>query len=180
MSNRNFARGVSATALLLALSSLPVGAQEALPAIDIGTNAAPPGNVAAPPPPSLQPSAAVLAAPPGFSPERQKQPVYRDPPGQTVTTVDTKMFENESITSIGDLLQYSPGVTVAQGNSPGDQVISIRGSNRSGSTGFSNILVLQDGFSMILDAGPNGGYSFAFDPHAYGAVDVYRGGSSAM
>jgi len=173
MINKIFARGAAATAFTLALAFVPAAAQEALPAIDIGAGLAQPGDAPGP-------SAPAPVTAPGFSPERMALPVYRDPPGQTVTSIDTKMFENESIRTLGDILDYSPGVTIATGNSPGDQVISIRGSGRTGSTGLSNILLLQDGFSMQLDAGPNGGYTFAYDPHAYGAVDVYRGGSSAL
>jgi len=171
MINKHFSRGVSATALMLALASMPASAQEALPAIDVG---------AAQPQPATAAPAPVAA--PGFSPERQKLPIYRDPPGQTVTTVDTKMFENESVTTVGDLLDYSPGVTLYQGNSVRDMVISIRGAGARSSTGLANIVVLEDGFSLTPANG--GGTSVAttnsMDPHSYGAVDVYRGGSSAL
>jgi hypothetical protein len=36
MINNYFARGASATALMLALATMPANAQEALPAIDVG------------------------------------------------------------------------------------------------------------------------------------------------
>ena len=108
-----------------------------------------------------------------------KLPVYRDPPGQTMTTVDTKIFQNESILTVGDLLDYSPGVTIAQGNSARDVVISIRGSGARTSTGLANIVVLEDGFSLTTANGGVGS-TLNMDPHAYGAVDVYRGGSSAL
>ncbi len=168
MINKHLSRGVSATALMLALASMPAGAQEALPAIDVG--------VAQPQPAAAAPAPDVA---PGFSPERLKLPVYRDPPGQTTTTIDTKIFENESLLTIGDLLDYSPGVTVAQGNSARDMVIMIRGSGARTSTGLSNVVVMEDGFNLTLANG-GGGYTLAMDPHAYGAVDVYRGGSSAL
>ena len=38
---------------------------------------------------------------------------------------------------------------------------------------------MEDGFNMTLANG-GGGYTLNMDPHAYGAVDVYRGGSSAL
>ena len=171
MINNYFARGVSATALMLALATMPANAQEALPAIDVGT--AQPGDAPADPPP---PAADVA---PGFTPERMKLPVYRDPPGQTMTTVDTKIFQNELILNVGDLLDYSPGVTIAQGNSARDVVISIRGSGARTSTGLANIVVLEDGFSLTTANGGVGN-TLNMDPHAYGAVDVYRGGSSAL
>ena len=171
MINNYFARGVSATALMLALATMPANAQEALPAIEVGT-AQPADAPADPPPPAVDVA-------PGFTPERMKLPVYRDPPGQTMTTVDTKIFQNESILNVGDLLDYSPGVTIAQGNSARDVVISIRGSGARTSTGLANIVVLEDGFSLTTANGGVGN-TLNMDPHAYGAVDVYRGGSSAL
>lgn len=96
-----------------------------------------------------------------------------------MTTVDTKIFQNESILTVGDLLDYSPGVTIAQGNSARDVVISIRGSGARTSTGLANIVVLEDGFSLTTANGGVGS-TLNMDPRAYGAVDVYRGGSSAL
>ncbi len=182
MTKKHLAYGVSAAALLLALAAVPAHAQEALPAIDIGAAQrapAPEPGPAAEPAPVVAPPASVMNTPPGFSPERLKQPVYRDPPGQTITTVDTKHFENESVFTVGDLLDYSPGVTIAQGNSARDVVISIRGSGARTSTGLSNIVVLEDGFSETTANG-GAGLTLNLDPHAFGAVDVYRGGSSAL
>ncbi len=75
MINNYFARGVSPTALMLALATMPANAQEALPAIEVGT-AQPADAPADPPPPAVDVA-------PGFTPERMKLPVYRDPPGQT-------------------------------------------------------------------------------------------------
>jgi iron complex outermembrane receptor protein len=174
MINKHFSRGVSATALLLALASMPASAQEALPAIDVGAAQPQPAAAAAAPP------ATDFA--PGFTPERQKLPIYRDPPGQTMTTVDTKHFENESISTIADIIDYSPGVTAYQGNNFRDVIISIRGSGARSSTGLANILVLEDGFSITPTNG--GGTSInstkSLDPHEFGAIDVYRGGSSAL
>ena len=45
MTNNYFARGASATALMLALATVPANAQEALPAIDVGV--AQPGDAPA-------------------------------------------------------------------------------------------------------------------------------------
>ena len=49
MINNYFARGASATALMLALATMPANAQEALPAIDVGV--AQPGDAPADAPP---------------------------------------------------------------------------------------------------------------------------------
>ena len=55
-------------------------------------------------------------------------PLY-NPVGQTVTSIDTKAFETSPQFTVSDLISYSPGVTVTQGNGPRDMGISIRGSN---------------------------------------------------
>jgi iron complex outermembrane recepter protein len=178
MSRYILARGASAAALTLALFQGSALAQESLPTIDIG--AAPASAPSAPT--SAAPAAEeadALAHPPGFTPERMKLPVYRDPPGQTETTIQTRHFQNESLQTVGDLLEYSPGVTINQGNSARDIVIQIRGSGARTTTGLSNIVVQEDGFNLTLPNG-GGGYTLALDPHAYGAVDVYRGASSAL
>jgi len=59
-------------------------------------------------------------------------------------------------------------------------VVSIRGSGARSSTGLSNIVVLEDGFSETIVNGGGYGTALNLDPHAFGAVDVYRGGSSAL
>ena len=97
--------------------------------------------------------------------------------GQTVTTVDDDAFRNTPATTIADIVKLSPGVVVIQGNGPRDVGVSIRGSNARQSFGARNIQVFEDDFPVTQ---PDGLARFDLtDPHAYGAVDVVRGPSSA-
>jgi iron complex outermembrane receptor protein len=100
------------------------------------------------------------------------------PSGQTITTVSGENIKNEPAFTIQDLLQESPGVSFKQGNGPRDLGISVRGSNARNGFGIRNIVVLEDGFSVTQPDGLS--RTDLIDPHAYGAVDVYRGPSSAM
>ena len=100
------------------------------------------------------------------------------PPGQTITTVSGEQIKDSPAFSVEDLLQESPGVSFKQGNGPRDIGISIRGSNARNGFGVRNIVVLEDGFSVTQPDGLS--RTDLIDPHAYGAVDVYRGPSSAM
>lgn len=97
--------------------------------------------------------------------------------GQTVTTVDDGAFRNTPATTIADIVKLSPGVAVIQGNGPRDVGVSVRGSNARNSFGARNIQVFEDDFPVTQ---PDGLARFDLtDPHAYGAVDVVRGPSSA-
>ena len=97
--------------------------------------------------------------------------------GQTVTTVDDSAFRNTPATTIADIVKLSPGVAVIQGNGPRDVGVSVRGSNARNSFGARNIQVFEDDFPVTQ---PDGLARFDLtDPHAYGAVDVVRGPSSA-
>ena len=97
--------------------------------------------------------------------------------GQTVTTIDETAFRNTPATTIADIVRLSPGVAVIQGNGPRDVGVSIRGSNARQSFGARNIQVFEDDFPVTQ---PDGLARFDLtDPHAYGAVDVVRGPSSA-
>ena len=97
--------------------------------------------------------------------------------GQTVTTIDDSVFRNTPATTIADIVKLSPGVVVLQGNGPRDVGVSIRGSNARNSFGARNIQVFEDDFPVTQ---PDGLARFDLtDPHAYGAVDVVRGPSSA-
>jgi iron complex outermembrane receptor protein len=159
-------RGVSASAVVLVLSSFSLRAQEALPAIEIGADQSGPANE-------------VSLGPPGFSPERAKLPIYRDPPGQTVTTVNHKFLETTPMLTVQEMLRYSPGVTFIQGITPRDLVISIRGSgSRVLAPGVRNIMMFEDGFPIVTADG--NGRTDILDPHSYSAIDVYRGPSSAL
>jgi iron complex outermembrane receptor protein len=97
--------------------------------------------------------------------------------GQTVTTIDDSVFRNTPATTIADIVKLSPGVTVTQGNGPRDVSVSVRGSNARNGFGARNIQVFEDDFPVTQ---PDGLARFDLtDPHAYGAVDVVRGPSSA-
>ena len=97
--------------------------------------------------------------------------------GQTVTTIDDRAFRNTPATTVADIVKLSPGVVVIQGNGPRDVGVSVRGSNARNSFGARNIQVFEDDFPVTQ---PDGLARFDLtDPHAYGAVDVVRGPSSA-
>ncbi|SDA11723.1 TonB-dependent receptor [Sphingomonas sp. NFR15] len=97
--------------------------------------------------------------------------------GQTDTTIANADFRNTPATTIADIVRLSPGVTVIGGNGPRDVGVSIRGSNARNSFGARNIQVFEDDFPVTQ---PDGLARFDLtDPHAYGAVDVVRGPSSA-
>lgn len=97
--------------------------------------------------------------------------------GQTVTTVDQSAIRNTPATTIADIVKLVPGVAVIGGNGPRDVGVSIRGSNARQSFGARNIQVFEDDFPVTQ---PDGLARFDLtDPHAYGAVDVVRGPSSA-
>ncbi|WP_363349312.1 TonB-dependent receptor domain-containing protein [Methylocystis echinoides] len=181
------AASVHALALLVATSAV---AQQSLPTIDVGgarsgarrsTAAAartagprvttPAGSLVTSPNPDL-------AAAPGFSPEKLSMPVYRQPTGQTFTTVRGKDFETMPLVTVREMLQYSPGVSFKQGNGLRDIVISIRGSSARNGFGVRNIVMLEDGFSVTQPDGLS--RTDLTDPHAYAGVDVYRGPSSAL
>lgn len=158
-------RGASAGAIAIALMSVPGQAQEALPTIDVGATR-----------PSEAPSSTSVA--PGFDPARAKEPIYRDPPGQTVTQIKSDFLSSTPLSTVQEILRYSPGVSFSQGLTPRDLIVSIRGSGNRLSNGVRNILMFDDGFPIVTSDG--NGRTDMIDPHAYGAVDVYRGPSSAM
>jgi len=128
------------------------------------------------PPPSQSAAAAAPAANPGES--HPAPGALPKPPGQTITTVSGERIKNAPAFTVEELLQESPGVSFKQGNGPRDIGISIRGSNARNTFGIRNIVVLEDGFSVTQPDGLS--RTDLLDPHAYGAVDVYRGPSSAM
>ncbi|MGJ4995982.1 TonB-dependent receptor family protein [Bradyrhizobium sp. HKCCYLS3077] len=102
----------------------------------------------------------------------------QSPSGQTATTIDRSRFDDRPAFSVGDILRESPGVSVKQGNGPRDLGISIRGSNARNGFGIRNIVLFEDGFPVTQPDGLS--RSDLIDPHAYGAVDVIRGPSSAL
>jgi iron complex outermembrane receptor protein len=101
-----------------------------------------------------------------------------NPGAQTVTSIDSERLENEPVFSAADLLRQAPGVSIKQGNGPRDQGISIRGSNARNGFAIRNVVIMEDGFPVTQPDGLS--RSDLIDPHAYGAVDVWRGPSSAL
>lgn len=164
----HLSRGASAGAIALVLTATPLRAQEMLPVIDIGADR----NA-----PSEAPGTA-----PGFDANRAGEPIYRDPPGQTVTTVDHKFLETTPMFTVQEMLRYSPGVTIQQGSFSRELMISIRGSGNRLGVSFPyaarNIMMYEDGFPIVTADG--NGRTDMLDPHSYSAIDVYRGPSSAL
>ncbi|MFO1125945.1 MAG: Plug domain-containing protein [Methylocystis sp.] len=167
------ALGLVATSAANAQQALPTinvgGARAAVHRGPAGHTAGGPGRVTTATP---TPGPAQLTAP-GFSPRKLALPVYRDPTGQTFTTIEGKNFDNMPLLSVREMLQYSPGVSFKQGNGPRDIVISIRGSSARNGFGVRNIVILEDGFSVTQPDGLS--RTDLTDPHAYAAIDVYRG-----
>jgi len=135
---------------------------------------------------ATQPSGAQLASPPPgpppaalqtAAPSQAAASIYPAPPGQTVTGIPREPFKQAPAFSIGEVLHDSPGVSIKQGNGPRDVGISIRGSNARNGFGIRNIVMLDDGFPVTQPDGLS--RSDLIDPHAYGAIDVFRGPSSA-
>ena len=104
--------------------------------------------------------------------------LYQAPNGQTATTIDRSQFDNRPAFSVADVLRDSPGISIKQGNGPRDFGISIRGSNARNGFGIRNMVIFDDGFPVTQPDGLS--RSDLIDPHAYGAIDVIRGPSSAL
>jgi iron complex outermembrane recepter protein len=107
-----------------------------------------------------------------------RQTLNQAPNGQTDTTIDRRQFEERPSFSIGDILHDSPGISIKQGNGPRDVGISIRGSNARNGFAIRNVVIFDDGFPVTQPDGLS--RSDLIDPHAYGAIDVIRGPSSAL
>jgi iron complex outermembrane receptor protein len=168
--------GAALSALALVSAPSFAHAQQALPQITIG--AAPPVR----PPATRESTAGEAGYAPGFDAARAKLPIYRDPPGETVTIVNTKFLKPTPLMDVRRVLEYSPGVSIQQGNSSRDLFLSIRGSGNRLGPGFPfgvrNIMLYEDGFPIMTADG--NGRTDLLDPHSYAAVDVYRGPSSAL
>ena len=120
----------------------------------------------------------VATAPVSVTPSAARDGFNQAPTGQTATTIDRSQFENKPVFSVADLLGDSPGIDMKQGNGPRDIGISIRGSNARNGFGIRNIVIFDDGFPVTQPDGLS--RSDLVDPHAYGAIDVIRGPSSAL
>jgi len=128
------------------------------------------------PAPAAPIAVAAQAAPTTASAAREK--LNQAPTGQTETTIPRSQFDDRPAFSIGDILRESPGISVKQGNGPRDVGISIRGSNARNGFGIRNLVIFEDGFPVTQPDGLS--RSDLIDPHAYGAIDVIRGPSSAL
>jgi iron complex outermembrane recepter protein len=107
-----------------------------------------------------------------------RQSLDQAPAGQTETTINRSKFDNRPAFSIGDILRDSPGISIKQGNGPRDVGISIRGSNARNGFGIRNLVIFEDSFPVTQPDGLS--RTDLIDPHAYGAIDVIRGPSSAL
>jgi iron complex outermembrane receptor protein len=189
--------GVSAATigLVLVVPTRIVGAQT-------GGQALPPVTVEAPAPARAKPAKArtqtastrqrakpvsAAAAPPATSamtatsnvtPNAARASLDQAPAGQTATTIDRSQYNNRPAFSVADVLRDSPGVSIKQGNGPRDFGISIRGSNARNGFGIRNLVIFDDGFPVTQPDGLS--RTDLIDPHAYGAIDVIRGPSSAL
>ena len=105
-------------------------------------------------------------------------PLTQHPTGQAVPTVSRDLFKDQPNTTIADVLDLVPGVSVIQGNGPRDVSVSVRGSNDRQAYGVRNIQIFEDGFPVTQPDGT--GRMDLTDPHAYGAIDVMEGPSSAL
>ncbi|AUC97312.1 TonB-dependent receptor [Bradyrhizobium sp. SK17] len=136
-------------------------------------------SVRRPPKPRAAPAvAAAGGAKPGETAGAARDGLNRAPAGQTQTTIDRSQFDNRPSFSVADVLRDSPGISIKQGNGPRDFGISIRGSNARNGFGIRNLVIFDDGFPVTQPDGLS--RSDLIDPHAYGAIDVVRGPSSAL
>jgi iron complex outermembrane recepter protein len=194
---RSYTQGASALALAVAFISLnvPPGRAQERPVQEVPTVNVPPGKAqpgrAKEGPVQELPTVDIVAArpagvtvpansptPPGFSEEDLKLPVYRNPTGQTFTSIDVETLKDTPLHSAADLLIYSPGISIKWAGGPRDATISIRGSGNRLTCCIRNIFLMLDGFPFTE---PDGlGRIDAIDPNNYSAVDVYRGPSSAL
>jgi iron complex outermembrane receptor protein len=112
------------------------------------------------------------------TPAGARESLNQAPAVQTGTTVARSQFDSRPSFSVGDILRDSPGISIKQGNGPRDVGISIRGSNARNGFGIRNLVIFEDGFPVTQPDGLS--RSDLIDPHAYGAIDVVRGPSSAL
>ena len=129
-------------------------------------------------PSSATPPAATPVQTAVVTPSEARANLNQAPNGQTATTISGSQFDIRPAFSVADVLRDSPGISIKQGNGPRDFGISIRGSNARNGFGIRNIVIFDDGFPVTQPDGLS--RSDLIDPHAYGAIDVIRGPSSAL
>ncbi len=110
--------------------------------------------------------------------EAQPSLMTETPASQTQFQVSREDYKNSPATTVADMLDLVPGVTVLQGNGPRDVAVSVRGSSNRQTFGVRNTQLFEDGFPVTQ---PDGlGRTDLTDPHAYSSVDVVQGPSSAL
>src|SRR6185312_458375 len=124
------------------------------------------------------PATSVVTAASNVASSVARDRLNQAPAGQTATTIDRTQYDNRPAFSVADVLRESPGISIKQGNGPRDFGISIRGSNARNGFGIRNMVIFDDGFPVTQPDGLS--RSDLIDPHAYGAIDVIRGPSSAL
>jgi iron complex outermembrane recepter protein len=157
-------RGVSLAAIAFVCDASVVIAQESLPMIEIG------------------------AEQPASTADRRTAPrdsaLDKPPVAQTTTKIDTSFLDSTPMSTLAEILQYSPGVHLLPLSTTQEAVISIRGSGDRPATNATrnyqtrNIRVYEDGFPVTTADG------FTrleyLDPHAYAGANVTRGPSSGL
>ncbi len=128
--------------------------------------------------PAPAPATNLVAVAASVTPSAALANLNQSPTGQTATTIDRSQYDNGPAFSVADILRDSPGVSIKQGNGPRDLGISIRGSNARNGFGIRNLVIFDDGFPVTQPDGLS--RTDLIDPHAYGAIDVIRGPSSAL
>src|SRR5690349_185911 len=128
--------------------------------------------------PAAAPAATAAVQAANVTPSEARANLNQAPTGQTATTIGSSQFDNRPAFSVADVLRDSPGISIKQGNGPRDFGISIRGSNARNGFGIRNMVIFDDGFPVTQPDGLS--RSDLIDPHAYGAIDVIRGPSSAL
>ena len=128
--------------------------------------------------PAAPPVSTVAAQSKSVTASAARANLNQAPTGQTATTIGQSQLDNTPAFSVNDILDNSPGISMKQGNGPRDIGISIRGSNARNGFGIRNVVIFDDGFPVTQPDGLS--RSDLIDPHAYGAIDVIRGPSSAL
>lgn len=126
---------------------------------------------------------------PGFGNNAGREQIFNNPTGQAVTEIsgsDVRYIQGSPQRTLSQTLKFSPGVSVTPLGGGNEEIISIRGSGANpnarpgGGRNFrnQNIVVMSDGFPVTTGDGYT--RTALLDPHSFGGVEVFRGGSSAL
>jgi len=146
-----------------------------------------PGNIAdhrrrsAAPGPSTQAGPAPLRAAgqyaAGLFSREDELPIYREPTGQTFTSIDTTIFATRRSPPSPTFWNTAPACRSSRATVRATSLFRFALFGRNG-FGVRNIVLEEDGFSVTQPDGLS--RTDLTDPHAYSGVDVYRGPSSAL